>query len=69
MLCGDFTFPGLLASSSVVARLPFIHLTLASCAGIGVPATATSGAIVANTLVSVPQHIEMLKKLKLPESP
>jgi len=34
--------------------------------GIGVPATAASGAIVANTLVSVWDHLAMLDKVKLP---
>lgn len=34
--------------------------------GIGVPATAASGAIVANTLVSVWDHLSMLDKVKLP---
>mmetsp|Transcript_11933 Transcript_11933/g.14909 ORF Transcript_11933/g.14909 Transcript_11933/m.14909 type:complete len:610 (+) Transcript_11933:119-1948(+) len=35
--------------------------------GIGVPATAASGAITANTLVSVGQHWGMLDKVRLPE--
>jgi len=35
--------------------------------GIGVPATAASGAVTANTLVSIPKHFEMLGKIKLPE--
>mmetsp|Transcript_12021 Transcript_12021/g.28767 ORF Transcript_12021/g.28767 Transcript_12021/m.28767 type:complete len:580 (+) Transcript_12021:98-1837(+) len=35
--------------------------------GIGVPATAASGAVTANTLVSVPQHLGMLSKIRLPE--
>jgi phytoene dehydrogenase-like protein len=35
--------------------------------GIGVPATAASGAITANNLVSVQQHWAMLDKIKLPE--
>jgi phytoene dehydrogenase-like protein len=34
--------------------------------GIGVPATAASGAITANTLVSVQQHFSMLDKIRLP---
>eukprot|EP00980_Cylindrotheca_fusiformis_P005223 scaffold1119_cov120-Cylindrotheca_fusiformis.AAC.3 len=34
--------------------------------GIGVPATAASGAVTANTLVSVPQHLNMLGKIRLP---
>ena len=34
--------------------------------GIGVPATAASGAVTANTLVSVQQHNAMLDKIKLP---
>ena len=34
--------------------------------GIGVPATAASGAIMANPLLSIPQHWRMLDKLKLP---
>jgi phytoene dehydrogenase-like protein len=34
--------------------------------GIGVPATAASGAIAANTIVSVWDHLEMLKKVRLP---
>ena len=34
--------------------------------GIGVPAASTSGAIVATSLLSVPQHWRMLDKLKLP---
>ena len=34
--------------------------------GIGVPATAASGAITANTLVSVGKHFEMLDKIRLP---
>jgi phytoene dehydrogenase-like protein len=34
--------------------------------GIGVPATAASGAIAANTLVSVFDHMAMLDKIKLP---
>jgi hypothetical protein len=33
---------------------------------IGVPATAASGAITANTIVSVSQHLKMLQKIKLP---
>lgn len=36
--------------------------------GIGVPATAASGAIVANTLVSLPQHWQMLDKIRLVDS-
>lgn len=35
--------------------------------GIGVPATAASGAVTANTLVSLPKHFEMLGKIRLPE--
>ena len=35
--------------------------------GIGVPATAASGAITANNLVSVPQHFNMLSKIRLPK--
>lgn len=35
--------------------------------GIGVPATAASGAVTANTLVSVGQHLGMLDKIRLPE--
>ena len=35
--------------------------------GIGVPATAASGAITANTLISVGQHFAMLDKIRLPE--
>lgn len=35
--------------------------------GIGVPATAASGAVTANTLVSVGKHFEMLDKIRLPE--
>jgi phytoene dehydrogenase-like protein len=35
--------------------------------GIGVPATAASGAIAANTLVSVWDHLAMLDKVKLPK--
>ena len=35
--------------------------------GIGVPATAASGAITANNLVSVQQHWAMLDKIRLPE--
>jgi phytoene dehydrogenase-like protein len=34
--------------------------------GIGVPATAASGAITANNLVSVGQHFRMLDKIRLP---
>ena len=34
--------------------------------GIGVPATAASGAVTANTLVSVSKHFEMLDKIRLP---
>jgi phytoene dehydrogenase-like protein len=34
--------------------------------GIGVPATAASGAVTANNLVSVAQHYGMLNKIKLP---
>lgn len=35
--------------------------------GIGVPATAASGAITANTLVSVGKHLGMLEKIRLPK--
>ena len=35
--------------------------------GIGVPATAASGAITANSLVSIGQHWKMLDKIRLPE--
>lgn len=35
--------------------------------GIGVPATAASGAITANNLVSIKQHWNMLDKIKLPD--
>jgi phytoene dehydrogenase-like protein len=35
--------------------------------GIGVPATAASGAITANTLVPVFDHLQMLDKIRLPE--
>lgn len=34
--------------------------------GIGVPATAASGAITANTIVSVWDHFKMLDKIRLP---
>ena len=34
---------------------------------IGVPATAASGAITANSIVSVWDHFDMLSKIKLPE--
>lgn len=37
------------------------------CLGIGVPATAASGAITANTLVSVGEHWKMLDKIRLPQ--
>jgi hypothetical protein len=37
------------------------------CPGIGVPATAASGAITANTLVSVGDHWKMLDKIRLPQ--
>ena len=35
--------------------------------GIGVPATAASGAITANSIVSVAQHWKMLDKIRLPD--
>mmetsp|Transcript_62918 Transcript_62918/g.153184 ORF Transcript_62918/g.153184 Transcript_62918/m.153184 type:complete len:614 (+) Transcript_62918:37-1878(+) len=35
--------------------------------GIGVPATAASGAVTANTLVSVGDHLQMLDKIRLPQ--
>lgn len=35
--------------------------------GIGVPATAASGAVTANNLMSVPEHWAMLNKIRLPE--
>jgi hypothetical protein len=35
--------------------------------GIGVPATAASGAITANNLVSVQDHWGMLNKIRLPK--
>lgn len=35
--------------------------------GIGVPATAASGAITANNLVSVGDHWKMLDKIRLPK--
>lgn len=35
--------------------------------GIGVPATAASGAVTANTLVTVDQHKAMLDKIRLPK--
>jgi len=35
--------------------------------GIGVPATAASGAITANTIVSVWDHLKMLERIRLPE--
>jgi hypothetical protein len=35
--------------------------------GIGVPATAASGAITANSLVSIGKHFDMLSKIRLPE--
>jgi phytoene dehydrogenase-like protein len=35
--------------------------------GIGVPAAAASGAVTANSLVSVAKHFEMLNKIRLPE--
>jgi phytoene dehydrogenase-like protein len=34
--------------------------------GIGVPAAAASGAVTANTLVSVTEHNRMLDKIRLP---
>ena len=34
--------------------------------GIGVPATAASGAIAANNLMSIPEHWALLDKIKLP---
>jgi hypothetical protein len=34
--------------------------------GIGVPATAAAGAIVANSIVSVSDHLKMLSKIRLP---
>lgn len=38
-----------------------------STTGIGVPATAASGAITANNLVSVQDHWGMLNKIRLPK--
>mmetsp|Transcript_22557 Transcript_22557/g.29531 ORF Transcript_22557/g.29531 Transcript_22557/m.29531 type:complete len:591 (+) Transcript_22557:147-1919(+) len=35
--------------------------------GIGVPATAAGGAVTANSILSVQQHLKMLDKLRLPE--
>lgn len=35
--------------------------------GIGVPATASSGAITANSIMSVSEHLKLLKKIKIPE--
>jgi hypothetical protein len=35
---------------------------------IGVPATAASGAITANTIVSIWDHWKMLDKIRLPEN-
>lgn len=34
--------------------------------GIGVPATAAAGAIVANSIVSISDHLNMLSKIRLP---
>lgn len=34
---------------------------------IGVPATAASGAITANTIVGIGEHLSMLDKIRLPE--
>ena len=42
-------------------------MTYAILKGIGVPATAASGAITANNLVSVGQHWKMLDKISLPD--
>jgi hypothetical protein len=35
--------------------------------GIGVPATAAAGAITANSLVSLPKHLAMLDRVRLPK--
>lgn len=39
---------------------PISHLQFSTFPGIGVPAVAASGAIVANSLVSVSQHSQLL---------
>jgi phytoene dehydrogenase-like protein len=36
--------------------------------GIGVPATASSGAVTANSIVSVPEHLSLLDKVRLPKN-
>ena len=43
----------------------FNQLALACDAGIGLPATAASGALVANTLAKVGDHIEVLESIGL----
>jgi hypothetical protein len=76
LLTGDFTFPG--TTLSIIAKAPrFIRITglshlssllrLIMLSGIGVPATAASGAITANNLVSVGDHWKMLDKIRLPQ--
>jgi phytoene dehydrogenase-like protein len=48
--------------------LPGLHLTGDfTFPGIGVPATAASGAITANNLLSIPQHWALLDKIRLPK--
>lgn len=36
--------------------------------GIGLPATASSGAITANSIVTVPEHLSLLDKIRLPKT-
>lgn len=70
LLTGDFTFPGtsLCIIANVMSSLFRSSLTIVALqAGIGVPATAASGAITANNLVSVRDHWKMLDKIRLPQ--
>jgi hypothetical protein len=74
MCCGDTTFPGtntralcciFVALSDGDSVYVDNSLTPPLPAGIGLPATAASGAIVANTLANVGSHIEMLERIGL----
>jgi hypothetical protein len=47
--------------------LNFVHIFVFHSFTLGVPATAASGAITANNLLSVQQHWSMLDKITLPD--
>ena len=73
LLCGDSTFPGVGMTHERIDSFPFSILMgflhnlhfffVGDCLFKGVPAVAASGFIAANTIASLPQHLNLLDDL------